>query len=108
MLKILIVLLPMVVGASLAGAARAATPLDMAAQPATISIQGSFASLPAEGVRTLQGQVARLANAESIVGSTVVAGNTSRLPEPASWAIMLTGFGLIGAAARHRRARRLA
>jgi hypothetical protein len=31
-------------------------------------------------------------------------GGTGVVPEPASWAMLITGFGLVGAAARRRRA----
>jgi len=37
-----------------------------------------------------------------------VVGGTGSVPEPATWAMMLLGFGLIGAALRRRRARTLA
>jgi hypothetical protein len=106
MLKILVVLLPMVAGASLAGAARAATPIDISAQPATVSVQGAFAGLSSDSVHGFTAHLAQVA--APTAGLEIVGRNTSRLPEPATWAIMLTGFGLVGAAARHRRAQRLA
>lgn len=104
MLKILVVILPMVAGAALAGTVRAATPLDMSV-PATATVQAGLAGARAEGLGgfdTVQAQ-------PSIIGAALVGGrDSSHLPEPATWAIMLTGFGLVGAAARQRRAQRLA
>jgi len=38
----------------------------------------------------------------------VIIGSSSALPEPASWGMMLAGFGMIGAAARGRRRTRVA
>ncbi len=38
------------------------------------------------------------------VGATVVVSPTSAVPEPASWALMIGGFGLAGVALRRRRA----
>ena len=106
MLKLLVVLLPMVAGATLAGAARAATPIDIAAQPAAVSVQSAFSAVAVDGVRGFTAQATQVA--ASTAGVEMVGRNTSRLPEPATWAIMLTGFGLVGAAARHRRAQRIA
>jgi type VI secretion system secreted protein VgrG len=39
-------------------------------------------------------------------GSQGYAGNVSAVPEPASWMLMIAGFGLAGAAMRGRSARR--
>lgn len=106
MLKILVVLLPMVAGAALAGTVRAATPIDLSTQPAAVSVQGAFATLSADSVRDFVGQDVR--GVASMAGVEMIGRNTSHLPEPATWVIMLTGFGLVGAAARKHRAHRLA
>ena len=104
MLKILVVLLPMVVGASLAGVARAATPLEIASQPAAVSVQSTFSALPAVALSGFQNT--SVATSTAGFDAVYVNRDTSHLPEPATWAIMLAGFGLVGGAARHRRAHR--
>ena len=38
------------------------------------------------------------------VGGSVSAGPNGTIPEPASWAMMLAGFGIVGSAVRSRRA----
>lgn len=40
---------------------------------------------------------------DPIAGSRPVAAGSTLAPEPATWAMMLLGFGLIGSAARRRR-----
>lgn len=42
-------------------------------------------------------------SAGRFTGSLVVSGEKTYVPEPAAWALLLTGFGLIGTAARRRR-----
>ena len=84
MLKVFVVLLPMIAGAALAGTVRAATPLDVRADMTTRAIESS----------------AKI----NLDGASLVHSDSSSLPEPASWAIMLTGFGVVGAIARRRRA----
>lgn len=51
---------------------------------------------------TIQGDDAQLYHFEGLPTSTI--GNVAAVPEPASWALMLSGFGLIGGAIRRRRA----
>jgi hypothetical protein len=104
MLKILVVLLPMIAGATLAGTARAATPIDVNGQSAAVSVQNVLSTVSADSIRGFTAQSVQ--SAAAVSGVDMIGRNTSRLPEPASWAIMLTGFGLVGAAARHRRAHR--
>lgn len=35
--------------------------------------------------------------------STLLTGTVTSLPEPASWALMIAGFGMVGVAVRRRR-----
>ena len=46
---------------------------------------------------------AGLAGNQFIFGGTLTDGITAAVPEPASWALMITGFGFVGIAARRRR-----
>ncbi|MGQ5701514.1 PEPxxWA-CTERM sorting domain-containing protein [Sandaracinobacteroides sp. A072] len=39
-----------------------------------------------------------------IGSSTALVGDVSGVPEPATWALMITGFGLVGSASRRKRA----
>lgn len=41
-------------------------------------------------------------DAFQVAGLTVTAAQTGTVPEPASWALMLVGFGLVGASVRRR------
>jgi hypothetical protein len=40
------------------------------------------------------------------IGASNVRGLTGNIPEPATWAMMICGFGLLGAALRRTRGRR--
>lgn len=56
------------------------------------------------GGRLVTGDVI-LGHSQASISGYEVAPPASPVPEPASWALMIAGFGLIGAAARTRRAR---
>jgi hypothetical protein len=42
------------------------------------------------------------------MSGTIFQGDTGAVPEPASWAMLIAGFGLVGAAARRRRTKTVA
>jgi hypothetical protein len=45
------------------------------------------------------------ANGQTTITSAQISGNYNDIPEPAAWALMILGFGLVGAAVRRRGAR---
>jgi hypothetical protein len=81
-------------GSSTGGITASATPFQ------TYSI--GF-SLQNAGAATFYIGSSDASNAGPIIDNLVVTGDTAAVPEPASWAMLITGFGLIGAAARRRR-----
>ena len=42
------------------------------------------------------------AQVEARIGSQIIASVAGTVPEPASWALMVSGFGLVGASLRRR------
>lgn len=109
MLKYFIVFCPMILGATLAGTVRAATPLDVSADAAPPSVQDSLAGVGATNIQPMSARALGAASsARPISAGDFVAGApdraSSRLPEPATWAVMLIGLGLVGAMARRHRA----
>jgi PEP-CTERM motif len=44
-----------------------------------------------------------VSNAGPVVDNFLITGDTAAVPEPASWAMLIAGFGLVGAVARRRR-----
>lgn len=77
---------------------------------AEVPVAGTFSLSFSSGIQTLvlENFVARWqatgaqANGSNSGGGTIV---TSAVPEPASWAMMIVGFGLIGGGLRHRKPR---
>jgi hypothetical protein len=68
-------------------------------------LQGG-SKLPSMGDELTSNATIRLRTTNASFGSTD--GFLSAVPEPASWAIMVAGFGLVGAAIRRRRATEMA
>jgi hypothetical protein len=93
MLKLFIVMVPMLVGGALASAARSET---VVAVPTT----GVVAATEL-GVRAAAPIQARSFASHG-------QSSSSRLPEPATWAMMICGMGVVGAMSRRRRAQGLA
>lgn len=57
---------------------------------------------------TVSPQSSSFGNNDPLIDGVIFDGATGAVPEPATWAMMLSGFGLVGAAARRRRLKALA
>jgi len=79
--------------------------LDLAAyNPAFVTANGgTAASAEAALVNGLNAGKAYLNIHTSVVGAGEIRGFLTAVPEPGSWALMLIGFGLLGAEMRRRR-----
>lgn len=82
------------IGSSTGGTTASATPFQ------TYSI--GF-SLKNAGAATFYIGSNDVSNAGPIVDNLLITGESAAVPEPASWAMLITGFGLVGAVARRRR-----
>ncbi len=72
-----------------------------------IAIVGAAGLLSLVSFHTAQADVTIAAPSAAVAQQDSSVANTIDLPEPASWTMLILGFGAIGAAVRHGRAQRL-
>ena len=69
---------------------------------------GRYLGASGSAIATGTLQFGQFNNVPASFGNVTLSGEVTApgVPEPASWAMLITGFGIIGASARHRRPRR--
>ena len=72
------------------------------------STNGTFVNLALNGSALTSILDAQASNGLFNLGGTIELGSVIAVPEPASWAMLIAGFGLVGAIARRRQAHQVA